>query len=29
MLEVIQENPFHNPPPYEELIGDLGGAYSC
>lgn len=28
LLEVIRENPFHNPPPYEKLIGDLSGAYS-
>ena len=28
LLEVITENPFQNPPPYEKLIGDLKGAYS-
>ncbi len=28
LLEVIAENPFQNPPPYEKLIGDLTGAYS-
>ena len=28
LLEVIQENPFQSPPPYEKLIGDLAGAYS-
>jgi Txe/YoeB family toxin of toxin-antitoxin system len=28
LLEVIRENPFQNPPPYEKLIGDLAGAYS-
>ena len=28
LLEVITENPFKNPPPYEKLIGDLAGAYS-
>ena len=28
LLEVIAENPFQNPPPYEKLIGDLVGAYS-
>jgi toxin YoeB len=27
-LEVIAENPFQNPPPYEKLVGDLAGAYS-
>jgi len=28
LLEVLQENPFRNPPPYEKLVGDLFGAYS-
>ena len=28
LLEVITENPFQNPPPYEKLVGDLAGAYS-
>jgi toxin YoeB len=28
LLAVIQENPFQNPPPYENLVGDLSGAYS-
>ncbi|MDI1299286.1 Txe/YoeB family addiction module toxin [Methylotenera sp.] len=28
LLELIAENPFQNPPPYEKLIGDLAGAYS-
>jgi Txe/YoeB family toxin of toxin-antitoxin system len=28
LLEVVRENPFQNPPPYEKLIGDLAGAYS-
>ena len=28
LLEVIRENPFQNPPPYEKLVGDLNGAYS-
>jgi Txe/YoeB family toxin of toxin-antitoxin system len=28
LLEIIKENPFKNPPPYEKLIGDLSGAYS-
>ncbi len=28
LLEVLQENPFQNPPPYEKLVGDLAGAYS-
>jgi toxin YoeB len=28
LLEIIKENPFKNPPPYEILVGDLSGAYS-
>ncbi|NJL91008.1 MAG: Txe/YoeB family addiction module toxin [Coleofasciculaceae cyanobacterium SM2_1_6] len=28
LLNVIQANPFQNPPPYEKLVGDLEGAYS-
>jgi toxin YoeB len=28
LLDIIAENPFQNPPPYEKLIGDLSGAYS-
>ena len=28
LLDLIRENPFQNPPPYEKLIGDLAGAYS-
>lgn len=28
LLEIIKENPFINPPPYEKLVGDLAGAYS-
>lgn len=28
LLEIIRENPFKNPPPYEKLVGDLLGAYS-
>ena len=28
LLEIIKENPFINPPPYEKLVGDLSGAYS-
>jgi Txe/YoeB family toxin of toxin-antitoxin system len=28
LLEIIRENPFQNPPPYEKLIGDLVGVYS-
>ncbi len=28
ILDVLKENPFQNPPPYEKLVGDLKGAYS-
>ena len=28
LLEILQNNPFQNPPPYEKLVGDLLGAYS-
>jgi Txe/YoeB family toxin of toxin-antitoxin system len=28
LLEIIKENPFKNPPPFEKLVGDLSGAYS-
>ena len=28
LLDIISENPFQNPPPYEKLVGDLSGAYS-
>lgn len=29
LLDIVQENPYQNPPPYEKLVGDLEGAYSC
>ncbi len=28
LIEVLKENPFQNPPPYEKLTGDLKGLYS-
>ena len=28
LLNILRENPFQNPPPYEKLVGDLSGAYS-
>ena len=28
LLEILSEDPFQTPPPYEKLIGDLSGAYS-
>ena len=28
LLDVIAEDPYQNPPPYEKPVGDLTGAYS-
>jgi toxin YoeB len=28
LLNILKDNPFQNPPPYEKLVGDLAGAYS-
>lgn len=28
LLDMIAENPFQNPPPYEGLVGNLNGYYS-
>ena len=28
LIDVIKENPFQVPPPFEKLVGDLQGAYS-
>ncbi len=28
LIDMLKENPFQVPPPYEKLIGDLLGAYS-
>ena len=28
LLDIIKENPFQNPPPYEKLLGDLKDYYS-
>ena len=28
LLEILSENPFQPPPPFEKLVGDLSGAYS-
>lgn len=28
LLDVISEDPFQSPPPFEKLVGDLSGAYS-
>ena len=28
LLDLLELDPFQNPPPYEKLVGDLKGAYS-
>jgi len=28
LLNVLANDPFQNPPPFEKLVGDLDGAYS-
>lgn len=28
LIEVLKNNPFQNPPPYEKLVGDLKNYYS-
>ena len=28
LLDVLCQDPFRNPPPFEKLVGDLEGAYS-
>lgn len=28
LLDLLTDNPFQNPPPFEKLVGDLEGAYS-
>ena len=28
LVDVLKENPFKTPPPYEKLVGDLFGMYS-
>jgi len=28
LLDILAENPYRTPPPYEKLLGDLVGAYS-
>jgi toxin YoeB len=27
-LNILRENPYQTPPPFEKLVGDLAGAYS-
>lgn len=28
LLDILRENPYQNPPPFEKLVGDLAGAIS-
>jgi toxin YoeB len=28
LLDILRENPYQSPPPFEKLVGDLAGAYS-
>lgn len=28
LLDLISEDPYQKPPPFEKLVGDLSGAYS-
>ena len=28
LLDILRADPFQSPPPFEELVGDLAGAYS-
>ena len=28
LLDLLREDPYQNPPPFEKLVGDLFGAYS-
>lgn len=28
LLELLADDPFRSPPPFEKLVGDLAGAYS-
>ena len=28
LLDILAEDPFQSPPPFEKLVGDLDGAYS-
>jgi toxin YoeB len=28
LLDILEKDPFQNPPPYEKLVGDLRGSYS-
>jgi len=28
LLEILEEDPYRSPPPFEKLVGDLAGAFS-
>ena len=28
LLDILREDPYQNPPPYQKLVGDLSGALS-
>jgi len=28
LFEILREDPYRSPPPFEKLVGDLSGAYS-
>ncbi len=28
LLDLLQQNPYQNPPAFEKLVGDLAGAYA-
>ena len=28
LLQILREDPYRKPPPFEKLVGDLSGAYS-
>ncbi len=28
LFEILREDPFQNPPPFEKLVGDLAGSFS-
>jgi toxin YoeB len=28
IIQILRDNPFQNPPPFEKLVGNLTGAYS-
>lgn len=28
LLDILREDPYQDPPPYERLVGDLSGAFS-